>query len=238
MTHAVPVRYRRTKSGILCLVTVTAVMMAGQTNRNRKGSHMRRSCLVLAVLLGASPASAQNWEVELLSGTQLPVGDLTAENDAGVAVGLAVNRRLTDRLWLRVPVTGADFPETGPRPPGLSLWQATPGIDYRLVPAAGGRWGLRVGGGLGATYTGSDPLSLPPGGPTIRRGELNQTNVTLRLGARVAYDMTSRLAVTGGVDWTHAFADVEDSRFLREVGLEPFGGFSSFPLMAGLRLKF
>lgn len=150
---------------------------------------MRRAAALALLALAASAGQAgaqesapepDRWRAELFAGAGAPRGDLGDVADDGLLAGVALGRRLSPRVALRLEGTFQSL-ERGGRPsllggargPSVHLWHYVAGVEALLTRPAGTEWRLGGFAGLGGTYLDVAPALVPEGvevSPELARG--------------------------------------------------------------------
>lgn len=188
----------------------------------------------------SSPASAQYAEnridLEARAGIGLPAFDLAERADPGPAVGLELAYRLSERVSLVAGgdvelLEGASGAGPGPGRPGLTAWHYAAGLELGLLDPGSTYWRLDTGAGLGgSTYD--------------AEGGRSRSAFSLYGSLELGYEVSPEADLFLGVRSWLAFAEQELEALPGPDGPsdDPLAGVDgaawSFPVMAGVRLRF
>lgn len=188
--------------------------------------------IMALVFISVTGANAQSypWSIEGRVGIGIPTAALSDIEDAGFDFGLKGSYFVSPNLEIRVDGEVELLSGKG-NIPDMQLWHYTAGAGWLFNNPEVTSWTLSINAGAGATTIHNDSYSSI--------GSFTQTYFTIDYGARIGYDVSKQVNVfVSGMAYT-IFGTHSSTRYFEGIpGGRNFGTVTSFPISAGITLRF
>ena len=181
---------------------------------------IKRTTLVVAALGLLTSAAEAQGALEIRGGINVPTFDITDAAKAGPSVGIGLNYRIGERVWV---IGDADFGfhpgadlAGGSSGPDVNVYHYIAKLGYEVVPSADSRFAVVLNAGAGAMTFAVD------GGPSF-------TYPAINVGAKLIYGIGSRVSLVLSPQGDIAFTD-EDELGTSNAWV--------WPVAAGFRVNF
>jgi len=187
--------------------------------------------VLVMTLFAINNAQAQYNQVNLegRAGVVIPTGDFDRFNaDAGFSTGLKASYSFSPYFELRADGDLGIF-STLRDVPTTRFWNVTAGPGVNFTNPNNTRWTVGVNGGLGFTVIETDDY---------QDSSFNETYFALSFGAKVGYDIASRVNLSLSSIGYITFADEDDTQFFANIpGGSSFEEVFTFPVNLGLSVR-